>query len=145
MSIGDTPIVEILAVVFMLLCGKISNKAVLACAFVILIESITIFYHAYLDIYFNYLVLFYAYIAVIFCKLALKSSYFTASPYLLYVAAYFLLAIEDTFMEWGVIISDNMFYGNYSLIMYGCLAFLVYSVTYDTMGAIRLRADGNLS
>ena len=113
----------------------------MACAFVILIESITIFYNAYLDIYFNYLVLFYAYISIVFCILALKSSLASVYAYILYVTAYFLLAIEDTFREWGVIIGDNMFYGNYSLIMYGCLAFLVFSVTYDRMGEIRLRAD----
>ena len=145
MSIEDTPIVEILAVVFMLLCGKRSDKALLACAFVILIESITILYNAHLDIYFNYLVLFYAYISIIFCVLARKSSLLSVYAYVSYTTAYFLLAIEDTFLEWGVIIDDNMFYGNYSLIMYGCLAFLVYSVTYDRMGKIRLRANGYLS
>ena len=145
MSIEDTPIIEILAVVFMLLCGKSGNKALLACAFVILIESITIFYNSYLEIYFNYLVLFYAYISIAAGALSRKSSLLSVCAYLLYAAAYFLFAMEDTFLEWGVIIDDNMFYGNYSLIMYGCLAFLVYSVTYDRMGKIRLRANGYLS
>jgi len=64
----------------------------------------------------------------------------SAYAYILYVTAYFLFAIEDTFIEWGVIISDSVFYGNYSAIMYGCLAILVYAVTYDRMGVNRLRA-----
>ena len=145
MSIEDTPIVEILAVVFMLMYGKKADRKLLACAFVILIESITIFYNAYLDIYFNYLVLFYAYISIAFCIMALKSSLLSLYAYVLYITAYFLLALEDTFMEWGVIISDSVFYGNYSLMMYGCLASLVFSVTYDRMGAIRLRTDSYMS
>jgi len=140
MSIEYTPIVEILAVVFMLMYGKQQNKKLLACAFVILIESITVFYNAYLDIYFNYLVLIYAYISIVFCTLARKSSLLSVYAYISYAAAYFLLALEDTFMEWGAIIGDNMLYGNYSLIMYGCLAFLVFSVTYGRMGGIELRA-----
>ena len=141
MSIEDTPIIEILAVVFMLLYGKQDKRKLLACSFVILIESITIFYNAYLDIYFNYLVLFYAYISIAFCIMALKSSLLSAYAYVLCVTAYFLLALEDTFMEWGVIIDDSLVYGNYSLIMYGCLAALVFSVTYDRMASIRLGAD----
>ena len=109
MSIEDTPIVEILAVAFMLMYGKQLNKKLLACTFVILIESITVFYNAYLDIYFNYLVLFYAYISIAFCIMALKSSLLSVYAYVLYITCYFLLALEDTFMEWGVIISDSVF------------------------------------
>lgn len=144
MIIEDTPVVEILAVVFMLMYGKRANMKLLACSFVILIESITIFYNAYLDIYFNYLVLFYAYISIAFCIMALKSSLLSVYAYILYAAAYFLLALEDTFMEWGVIIDDSLVYGNYSLIMYGCLAALVFSVTYGRMGGIELRAGDAL-
>jgi hypothetical protein len=139
--IENTPIAEIFAVVVMFLCGRSRSETQLACAFVILIESITIYVNANLDIYFNYQAIFYAYISVLFCSVALKSSLASAYAYILYIIANFLLAMEDTAMEWGVILSDSVFYGNYSAIMYGCLAILVYSVIYDRMGEIRLRAD----
>ena len=141
--IEETPIVEIAAVIFMASCFFFTKKWVetgVACFFVIVIESITIYYNSYLDIYFAYLIIFYAYIAILFGYLSSKSSFVSAYAYILYVAAYFLFAIEDTFVEWGVIISDSVFYGNYSAIMYGCLAILVYAVTYDRMGVNRLRA-----
>ena len=143
--IEDTPLVEIFAVVIMFLCGKSRVESLTACAFVILIESITIYTNAHLYMYFNYQAIFYTYITILFCSLALKSSLKSAYAYTLYIIAYFLFAMEDTAMEWGVILSDSIFYGNYSAIMYGLLAFLVYSVTYDRMGGIELRADDILS
>ena len=145
--IEETPIVEIAAVIFMASCSFFTKKWVetgVACFFVIVIESITIYYNSYLDVYFNYLGIFYAYLAIVFCILSYKSSFVSAYAYVLYVAAYFLFTIEDTFMEWGVIISDSVFYGNYSAIMYGCLAILVYAVTYDRMGVNRLGAGKDL-
>ena len=143
--IEDTPLVEIFAVVVMFLCGRSRVESLTACAFVILIESITIYTNAYLDIYFNYQAILYAYIAVLFCYLAHKSSLASAYAYILYITAYFFFAMEDTAMEWGVIISDSVFYGNYSVIMYSLLTFLVMTVTYDRMGGIELRADDILS
>tara|TARA_R110000796_G_scaffold214800_1_gene330752 strand:- start:22705 stop:23139 length:435 start_codon:yes stop_codon:yes gene_type:complete len=143
--IEDTPIVEIFAVVVMFLCGRSRSETQLACAFVILIESITTYTNANLDIYFNYLAILYAYITVLFARMAHKSSLASAYAYTSYVIAYFLFAMEDTAMEWGVILDDGVLYGNYSAIMYGCLAVLVFAVTYDRMGTIRLRADGYMS
>jgi len=144
MIIGDTPIVEVLAVIFMLIYGRSKQEKLLACALVILIESITLYQNYYLDIYFNYLVIFYAYIVMLFAHLSHKSSFVSVYAYISYIAAYFLFAIEDTMMEWGAIISDSVFYGNYSVIMYGCLLILVYSVTYDRMAGIRLGANKTL-
>lgn len=143
--IEETPIVELLAVIFMLLFAKNSKETRAACFFIILIESITFIYHNYLDIYFNYLVIFYAYAAIIYGGMALKSSFMSVYAYILYAVAYFLFAMEDTMMEWGVIISDSVFYGNYSVMMYGCLAFLVYSVTYGRIDSIKLRAYSFMS
>jgi len=77
--------------------------------------------------------------------LAHKSSLASVYAYILYITAYFFFAMEDTAMERGVIISDSVFYGNYSVIMYSLLTFLVMTVTYDRMGGIELRANDILS
>jgi hypothetical protein len=135
----------IIAVVIMCIYGNKAKEIKIACYFLILLEMATFVYHNYLDIYFNYLIILYAYIAILFCHLASKSSLTSAYAYTSYIIAYFLFAIEDTAMEWGVILDDGVFYGNYSVIMYGCLTVLVFAVTYDRMGTIRLRADGHMS
>ena len=134
----------IIAVALMCKYRNKAREAIMACSFLILLELATFVYHNYLDIYFAYLIIFYAYIAILFGYLSSKSSFLSAYAYILYVTAYFLFAIEDTFIEWGVIISDSVFYGNYSAIMYGCLAILVYAVTYDRMGVNRLGAGKDL-
>ena len=77
----------------------------------------------------------FAYLSLAFGNMALKSSFLASTPYLAHSAAYFILALEDTIIAKGVM--DGFYYE----IMYGLLAFLVYSVTYDRMGAIRLGAD----
>jgi len=135
----------IIAVAIMCSHGNNAKEIIIACSFLILLELATFAYHNYLDVYFNYLVILYAYISMLSCSLALKSSLTSAYAYILYVVAYFLFAMEDTFMEWGAILSDSVFYGNYSAIMYGCLSVLVYSVTYDRMGSIKLRASDLVS
>jgi hypothetical protein len=139
-----TPAIALVIIAVAVMCryGNKAKEIKIACYFLILLELATFVYHNYLDIYFNYLIIFYAYIAILCCHLASKSSLTSAYAYLLYITAYFLFSMEDTAMEWGVILSDSVFYGNYSAIMYGCLAILVYSVIYDRMGEIRLRADG---
>lgn len=130
----------VIAAALMCKYGRNAREVTIACSFLILLEVATFVYHNYLDIYFTYLIIFYAYIAILFGHLSSKSSFVSVYAYIFYVAAYFLFAIEDTFMEWGAIISDSVFYGNYSAIMYGCLAILVYAVTYDRMEVNRLRA-----
>jgi len=132
----------LIAVAIMCRYGNKAKEIKIACYFLILLELATFAYHNYLDIYFNYLIIFYAYIAILFCHLASKSSLTSAYAYILYITAYFFFAMEDTAMEWGVILSDSVFYGNYSAIMYGCLLILVFAVTYDRMGGVELRADG---
>jgi len=81
----------------------------------------------------------FAYLSLAFGSMALKSSFLASTPYLAHSAAYFILAVEDTIIPEGVM--DSLYYE----IMYGLLAFLVYSVTYDRMGGIELRADDILS
>jgi hypothetical protein len=135
----------IIAVALMCKYGNKTKEITIACSFLILLEVATFVYDNYLDVYFGYLIILYAYIAILFGHLSSKSSLTSAYAYILYVIAYFLFAMEDTAMEWGVILSDSVFYGNYSVIMYGCLAILVYSVTYDRMGDIKLRASDVLS
>jgi len=138
-----TPAITLVLIAVAIMCryGNKAKEIKIACYFLILLELATFVYHNYLDIYFNYLVILYAYIAILFCHLSSKSSLTSAYAYTLYIIAYFLFAMEDTAMEWGVIISDSVFYGNYSVIMYSLLTFLVMTVTYDRMGAIRLGAD----
>ena len=67
--------------------------------------------------------------------MALKLSFLASAPYLAHSAAYFILAVED------IIIPKGLLDGFYYEIMYGLLVFLVFSVTYDRMGEIRLRAN----
>ena len=81
----------------------------------------------------------FAYLSLAFGSMALKSSFLASTPYLAHSAAYFILAVEDTMISKGVM--DSLYYE----IMYGLLAFLVYSVTYDRMGGIELRAGDILS
>jgi len=77
----------------------------------------------------------FAYLSLAFGNMALKSSFRASDPYLAHSAAYFILAVEDTIIPKGVM--DGFYYE----IMYGLLAFLVMTVTYDRMGTIRLGAD----
>ena len=77
----------------------------------------------------------FAYLSLYFGSMALKSSFLASAPYLAHSAAYFILAVED------IIIPKGLLDGFYYEIMYGLLVFLVFSVTYDRMGEIRLRAN----
>jgi hypothetical protein len=77
----------------------------------------------------------FAYLSLVFGNMALKSSFLASTPYLAHSAAYFILAVEDTIIPKGVM--DGFYYE----IMYGLLAFLVMTVTYDRMGGIELRAN----
>lgn len=81
----------------------------------------------------------FAYLSLYFGSMALKSSFLASGPYFAHSAAYFILAVEDTIIPKGLL--DGFYYE----IMYGCLAYLVFSVTYDRMGGIRLRTDSYMS
>lgn len=65
----------------------------------------------------------FAYLSLVFGNMALRSSFLALTPYLAHSVAYFILAVED------IIISKGVMDGFYYEIMYGLLAFLVFSVT----------------
>ena len=101
---------------------------------------ISIYLSVALNTFFNvtddkFVFLLFSYLSLCFGSMALNSSFMASTPYLAHSAVYFILAIEDT------IVSHGLMDGIYYEIMYGLLAFLIISVTYDRMGTIRLRAN----
>ena len=110
----------------------------IASAFLISIYLLVAINEAYNVIDDQVIFLVFAYLSLFFGSMALKSSFAALTPYLAHSAAYFILSVEDIIIPKGVM--DSFYYE----IMYGLLAFLVITVTYDRMGPIRLGANTDL-
>lgn len=126
-------IIVLIAAVFMLWATNLSKEAQYASFFIIFLEIITAFNNCCGLYYFNYLMLFYCCISALFAVLALKSSFMSDNAYTVYAWAYIFIGFEDTLYEFGYIIVEGFLNRNYEFFMYGCLAFLVFSVTHDRM------------
>lgn len=107
-----------------------------ACLFLILIDSISLWHNAFLVIDNPWVLLIFSFVGLTFARLSLNSLGVSIYAYLGFSIAYFLLGIEDKMNRGGLM--DLAFYE----IMYGLLAFLVFSVIYDRMDSIKLRASG---
>ena len=132
-------IFTLLSIVIMAKYADSKRLVNIASTFLILIYMVVALNNSYRVIDDQLIFIIFAYFSLVFCNMALKSSFLASTPYLAHSAAYFILAVEDTIIPKGVV--DSLYYE----IMYGLLAFLVYSVTYDRMGGIELRADDILS
>lgn len=121
----------------MALILKLGNgmPAIRACAFLIIIDSISLWHNDFLVLDNPWVMFTFSLISLIFARLSLNSSIVSIISYCGFSTAYFLLGIEDKINRGGVM--DMAFYE----IMYGLVALLVFSVTYDRMGGIKLRAN----
>lgn len=131
-------IFTLLSIAVMVKYSKSKRLVNIASAFLIsiyLVVALNTFFNVMDD---KLIFILFAYLSLYFGSMALKSSFLASAPYLAHSAAYFILAVEDTIIPKGVM--DGFYYE----IMYGLLAFLVLSVTYDRMAGIRLGANKTL-